>query len=390
MPNDAFALLETSRGDAAARAEHVLRNRIRTGVYLAAQRLPTERALAAELGVHRGAVRAAIGQLALAGLIERNACCRPVVAPASFKGTGCARGYKTTAGRPAASRFIALIMLRFTFEEGAAVQQRVFWGLNSALSNQGYHATLLDLGEERLTDEENARQEENIVRYALKQDFAGIVACTRSYRGSRSVLQEAARQRPLVLIDHLIAGVEADYAGTQNFAGMRKAAEHLIGLGHKRIAYATSAEPINTVQDRLEGYRSAMRAADLAPRVLLAGNERDCAGLDSEWQRPAAERPTAVLCLNDWIALLLFSRLTMLGLSVPGDISMVGFDNIVHSLPNGVGLSTVAQPFEEIGRSAGELFLCRQRLPGAMPMHVELPAVLIPRESSAAPDHSTP
>ncbi|HEX5324567.1 MAG TPA: winged helix-turn-helix domain-containing protein, partial [Capsulimonadaceae bacterium] len=106
----------------AARAEAVLRERIETGVYPPRQWLPAERALAAELGVHRGAVRMAIDRLASDGLIQRNARCRPVVSWTSHN-NGASEIRRRPAVRRTASKFIALIMGHGGFEHGPSVQQ---------------------------------------------------------------------------------------------------------------------------------------------------------------------------------------------------------------------------------------------------------------------------
>lgn len=325
----------------------------------------------------------AIDRLADDGLIERNARCRPVVNWVSREpSSGDLK--RRPVRRPTATRFVALIMGHGGGEQGATVQQRIFWGMNEVLARQGYHGTFLDMGEEDISDEQNAQLEADLLRYAVESGFSGVVILPRAYRSNRVTLQEAAREVPLVLVDHMIGGVEADHAGVDNFNAMRAAARHLIELGHERIAYVTSTTPINTVQDRLEGYQSAVRAAGLSPLVVFfAGTGLDYDHLDFHWQRPAEERPTAILCVNDWLAMIVYRQLTAMGLSVPRDVSLAGFDDIVHVLPNGVGLTTVAQPYEEIGRSAARLMLNRIALPDSHPSHIELPAPLVPRGSSA-------
>lgn len=367
-----------------AHAEAVLRERIETGFYPPRQWLPAERTLATDLGVHRGAVRIAIDRLAAAGLIQRNARCRPVVSGIGREPGGDLK--RRPAARPLASRFVALIMGHRGFEQGASVEQRIFWGMNEVLTREGCHGTFLDLGDEDASDEENAKRESELLRYAIDGGFGGVAILPRSYRSNRAVLQEAARVRPLVLVDHMVAGVETDHAGVDNMGAMKALTNYVVGQGHRRIAYITSTTPINTVQDRLEGYRAAMRHAGLTPLVLFAGNEHDTEHLDFHWLLPDGQRATAILCMNDWLATIVYRRLVAMGLSVPGDISLAGFDNVVHTLPNGVGLTTVAQPYEEIGRSLARLLLARMASSGSLPRHVELPASVVPRESVVPAD----
>ena len=94
------------------------------------------------------------------------------------------------------------------------------------------------------------------------------------------------------------------------------------------------------------------------------------------------QRPTAAVCLNDYTAVGLSERLEYLGLSIPKDVALTGFDNIVPTLPNGMGLTTAAQPYEEIGITAVDLLMRRIKASASPPVSVELPAGLIIRASS--------
>ena len=78
-------------------------------------------------------------------------------------------------------------------------------------------------------------------------------------------------------------------------------------------------------------------------------------------------------------------HLEKLGLSVPGDVALAGLDDIIPVLPNGVGLTTIAQPYEEIGKTAVDLLLRRMKDPSAPVAAIELPVSLVVRESSRAP-----
>lgn len=106
---------------------------------------------------------------------------------------------------------------------------------------------------------------------------------------------------------------------------------------------------------------------------------------DAVFRLPAAERPAAAAVFNDYAAVDLMYRLRDFGLAVPGDVAIAGFANIIPALPSGVGLTTIAQPYEEIGRAAVDLLLRRRKTPSAPVATVELPARSVVRESSAGP-----
>jgi Transcriptional regulators len=361
-----------------------LRQRILSGQYPAGSWLPTERELAAEFGLPRRAVRRAIARLAEEGMVRCQPRFRPVV-----------ESVRTAPHVPgvAASRLVALVMWHGDPEErGATAQQRIFWGMNRRLARDGFHGVFLDLGDSVRSEEENAEREAAHLNYAREQGFAGVVFYPYAYRRNRELIRETARALPLVLIDRMVPGVQADYVGVDNQGAVREAVRHLIDRGHRRILFATTAEAVNTVQDRWEGYRSAMAEAPGGPlpeSVFTLPTDPPLSatppvfatlfGLGPE------RRPTAVVCVNDFVALDIYRHLRDLNLRVPDDVALCGFDDVIPELPGGVGLTTLAQPFEEIGSAAAEVFLSRHAAGGAdlsAPVHVELPARLVRRDSS--------
>ncbi|MCW3058271.1 MAG: regulatory protein LacI:Periplasmic binding protein/LacI transcriptional regulator [Capsulimonas sp.] len=359
-----------------------LRDRIRSGLYQPGEWLPAERELTDDMRVHRRVVRAAIAQLEREGLLLRRPNCRPIVQtpPVAVDDTPAGTQFP-------ASRLVALVMWHGGGGATESAQQRIFWGMNQALGQAGYHGVFLDLGEDVGTEQENAQSEAAHLRYALDHGFGGIVFYAYAYESNRELIQEVSRRMPLVLIDRMVPGVEADFVGAENRQAMFDAVKYLVQQGHKRIAYVTKGESINPVHDRLQGYLRALReefASDAYEMVLTAPfSERSTWSVfDTVFKLPADERPTAVLCVNDVEAMRVEKRLAELGLSVPGDVSLIGFDNIVRSLPSGVGLTTMAQPFEEIGKAACKMFLRRIEDSSAPPLHVELPVKLIERASS--------
>lgn len=364
----------------------LIERRIKTGVYAPGHWLPTEREMADEFGVHRRIIREAITHLAQAGRLICRPRCRPLVAgnyrPDSAKIDAAEN--QSAPNTAAGSRLVALIMWHGGFEPRASAQQRIFWGFNRVLSQAGYHGVFLDLGAEIESEEENASREAARLQYALDHNFAGVVFYPYAYRRNRGLIREVSRRIPLVLIDRQIPGVETDYVGIDNLRAMRDAAAHLMELGHSRIALVTRSEPINTVQDRISGYRAAMRCADPpAPdQVLTVDSDLEWLMFDLIFRLPAEERPSALLCVNDYLALQVAERLATLGARVPDDVALVGFDDLVQNLANGVGLTSVAQPFEEIGANAARFALERIANPDLLARHIELPALVSVRGSS--------
>jgi len=288
------------------------------------------------------------------------------------------------------SRLIALIMRHGDADgQSATAQQRIFWGMNRRLAREGYHGVFLDLSD---TTTENAARDAEHLRYVVDQGFAGAVFYAEAFRHNRELIQETAERLPLVLVDRLVPGVRTDFVGVDNFGAMHAATRHLLELGHRRLLYITNAEPIHTVQDRLNGFRQALQEIarpPLSEHIVTAIADWSVAEwpvFDGFFRQAADQRPTAILCVNDYTAALAYGRLRTLGLSVPKDVSLCGFDDVIPLLPNGIGLTTMAQPFEQIGRSAAERILAHRAIAAApAPAFLELPARLIPRTSTAPP-----
>ena len=371
-------------------AVETLRENIQSGRYSYGERLPAERTLAEELGVHRRIIRAAVAQLITEGLVSRQPYCSPVVcSPPPQKRLSPAPAGAAAPGL-SASRFVALVMWHGgPLDTGRTTQQRIFWGINQTLAQSGYHAVFLDLGSIG-SEEENASREAKHLRYVMEQGFGGAIFYPYAYRSNRRLIQEVSQRLPLCLIDRTLPGVEADFAGAQNYQGMLAATLHLIQQGHRRIAYVTKSEQINPVQERLQGYLHALNSAlhtdrDEIVLTVPSFNGDDWTLFDIVFRLPPEERPTAAIGFNDYEAERTARRLSLLGLGVPQDVALVGFDDIVQTLPHGVGLTSVAQPFEEIGQTAAGLFLNRIKNPAAPTAHIELPTRLVIRSSSSEP-----
>jgi len=372
------------------RVADVLYERIKSGVYRPGDLLPPERALATDLGAHRRSVRIAITQLVEAGLVIQRPHCRPSVASH--------QEYREQVSVPrsssgiASSKFIALIMWHGggPLEHTGTSQQRILWGMNQALLSHGYHAVFLNLGELG-TDDENAENEAKLLTYIHDQGFGGALFYPYAYNQNHDLVREVNRKVPIVLLDRNTMGPDMDYVGVQNLEAMKAATNHLVSQGHRRIAYLTRNERINPVVDRAQGYSDAMWSdggAEMTEMILTIStyeDERDWAVVDAVFALPPDQRPTATVCLTDYLAVHLCERLELLGLTIPGDVAVTGFDNLVPILPNGVGLTSAAQPFEAIGERAVELLIRRMNYGIAPAVSEELPVELIVRESSISP-----
>nr|WP_241264140.1 LacI family DNA-binding transcriptional regulator [Bowmanella dokdonensis] len=170
-----------------------------------------------------------------------------------------------------------------------------------------------------------------------------------------------------------------------NTAGARAATEYLLSLGHRRIAAVLGASDAPSNQERLDGYHQAMDEAGLQvdPQWIVAGDYSTDSGMAAmEKLLKLRQRPTAVFCFNDDMAIGALNVLHQYGFAIPQDISVMGFDDIRYAALMRPALTTIHQPLEDIGRAAMQLLL--EQLNGRQPKnnYVELPFELIVRQST--------
>lgn len=166
---------------------------------------------------------------------------------------------------------------------------------------------------------------------------------------------------PVVLIDPMSpAPRSAASVGVANWEGGRIAAEHLLSLGHKHFALIGGVKNHLYSRARLDGFRSALSATDLQVEPRLVGA--------ADWNRDEArdfavdilsreDRPTAIFAASDMMALGVYDAARYLGLDIPGDVSVVGFDDVPEATWATPQLTTVRQPIQEMGATAFRMLL---------------------------------
>jgi DNA-binding LacI/PurR family transcriptional regulator len=192
---------------------------------------------------------------------------------------------------------------------------------------------------------------------------------------------------PVVVVNAEAAELQVTVIASDNVAGTRLATEHLVSLGHRRIAYILGAESFTADIPRREGYRQACRAAGLpeadTPEFrgdgLFEGGERAAAELLAQ-----RDDVTAIACYNDMTAIGVLRALRAAGRRVPADISVIGCDDILAAAWVAPALTTVAQQKAEMGRLAIERLAATLDDPANAPQPelIRLPMILKVREST--------
>jgi LacI family transcriptional regulator len=205
-----------------------------------------------------------------------------------------------------------------------------------------------------------AAREAAYLRRLEQQQVQGILI-TPVDPGSPQLDEIARRGTPLVVVDRTPGSDTHCSVAVDDVVGGEIAVRHLLDQGHRRIAFVGGELEIGQVRERREGALRALRAAGLSPDHLvdLTTSQMAVADGGNAGQRlaglPAATRPTAAFCANDLLALGLLQACAALGLRVPDDLAIVGYDDIEFAAAATVPLTSVRQPRRQLGRTAAEL-----------------------------------
>jgi LacI family transcriptional regulator len=254
-------------------------------------------------------------------------------------------------------------------------------GIEAAASPHGYMALVCNT--EGHPDREAAR-----IDALLKQGVDGIALL--EFSGDRRVVSELLTRRvPTVML--ACASDYADSVAVDDQAGIEMGIEHLIALGHRKIAYVDDAlvEP-GTREARLRGFDMTMLRHGLpaTPDLVVTWDEDALAAVDRALAElfTRTDRPTAVMTADDAIAIRLMEACEAKGLGVPDDISVVGFDGIAIAGLSRISLTTIVQPQQEITSWGIEMLVERiEGDHGGAPQQHFLRPKLAVRDSTAPP-----
>ena len=252
-------------------------------------------------------------------------------------------------------------------------------GIADVLAPAGYDAWIVD------TDNDADRERALIESLVAKQVDGLIVATATLEHAGLAAL--AAQRMPIVLANRVLAAGQISSVTADNVAGSALAVDHLVKLGHTRIAHVTGPQETSTGLLRRRGYSHAMREHGLAedPRLLAgcaAWTEAEGARAFGELLDSGVEL-SAVVAGHDRVALGCYDALAARGLSCPGDVSVVGFNDMPFMDKMQPPLTTLRVAHAEIGAEAARLLLNAFEEPDRPPRNVMLTPTLVVRSSTA-------
>ena len=356
-----------------------LRQCILSHRWKAGERIPSETELQRHLKISRSTIRQALGNAEVEGLIHR----------VPGRGTFVAEIQTQLNTKPP----IAFVV----FDFNRPMQRDMLSGAERAAREAGYRVVFCN-------SNSSAQQEIQIIQQLAADGVSGILlwASVEDDNPARLAQLSHTDFLPVTMMDRTFDNVNWDYVTSDNFGGGLSVANHLLELGHQSMAFLTS-DVLNLypVSERYRGYKTALYRANITPlepwiigepnREIKAGYALE-AYMDDDnpivlqianYLKENAGKVSAIFALNDNIALLTLKATNIIGLKVPDDISIVGYDDIdiASYLPK--PLTTVAQDAFAIGRQAAELLI--ERIEGwydGKPRTVTIPTTLRARAST--------
>ncbi len=253
-------------------------------------------------------------------------------------------------------------------------------GVGEAAHRFGYGVMLCDTAG-------RADRESSYVKLLRRKRVDGIVLASATVEDPH--VRELRRARtPFILVSRLCDTVDAPYVVGDDRKGAQLAVVHLVGLGHRGIGFIGGPPDIQATQHRMASYHAVLRAHNLEARAgwVIFSDFTQAAGRQAGRRMlTLPDRPSAIFAANDVIALGVLEAAEELDLSVPGDLSLVGYDDIAYaSLPR-IQLTTVAQPALEMGRIAGDWLLSVIAGRRSRALHRVLEPRLVVRSTTAPP-----
>ena len=253
----------------------------------------------------------------------------------------------------------------------------VFSGIEREAHDRGYCVFLAE-------SNADPQREKEVVRTFAERRVDGIIV-TSSRVGALYLPLLSEMMVPIVLVNDQHPGAFVHSVMIRNQEGSRAVASHLIGLGHRRIAYMGDKTGYQSDTERYAGYREALEAAGIrhTPELVVYGDGKPEAGLRAMDQLLAlADQPTAVCCYNDMTALGAMRSIRLRGMRVPEEISVAGFDDLFFASYTQPPLTTVRQPMRRMGQLAMES-LFKLMSGDESEIRIKVDAELIVRESTA-------
>lgn len=257
---------------------------------------------------------------------------------------------------------------------------QIVFGIHERLATHGWTPILL-WGQEGLPELDQ-------IHRLVDRRVDGVILFPNEDSVPDSYLNEIwERKLPLVTVDRKMLRTHADFAGTDDHLGGQLAAEHLLGLGHRRLAHLSANPTISSSRERWTGFRQTVEKTPGAQTINCVTDSFHNGLAAAEELLKSDFRPTAIFAANDYLAEAVLRAARSLDLRVPQALSVVGFADVSIASMVTPPLTTLRQDPKEIGHTAAQMVLDRiqGRQTNAKPQRVVRAPTLVVRDSTAAP-----
>lgn len=320
-----------------------IQEKIHNGEYQPNSRLPSENEMAKIYSASVPTVRKALSELVYKDVIFR------------IKGNGTFVSnpkihhdkIPNAVGRGKASQVVCfLIFCKITDN----YLFKMIRGAQTYLFEKGYSVNIM-------CGDNTIETEEKLIRECLKAHVGGIIMFSDTPENNIDSIKLLQQQNiPVVMIDRGLENLPCTLVSCYNLDGGYQMTRYLIENNHKRILFAAERTYLNAEKERIKGYKLALGESDITidPSMII---EKTSANLNVLIEKIKQYNITAVQCVNDKIAQIVIHHLQQLGYNVPQDISVAGFDDTDQSEYTNPKITTIAQPFEDMGKMAGSRLL---------------------------------
>ena len=234
------------------------------------------------------------------------------------------------------------------------------------------------------TSSSRAEVETSEIDMMVSRNVAGLILIPMEQTASPRLAEVQASGVPIITLDRVIKGLNANEVLVENVRGAEEVVCHLIGHGHKKIACLGYDTELLPIQERIEGYTNAMKQAGLQPLVWKVESSRSIPAL-LQRKLEGLNPPTALFTLNNVTTIQTLHTLQALGIRLPMDLALVGFDDLDLASLLSVPVTVVRQSAHELGRAGAKLLfdmIRSEAAPRDMPKtRLVLPTELVIRNS---------
>jgi len=321
--------------------KEIIKESAKKGMIKPNERIQSESELMTAYRISRDTVRHAMGDLVNEGWLYRE----PGI------GTFCADRLSRTSRKTFIIGVISVVVSNYIFPS-------IIHGIDNVIHPKGYSIVLGNANH-------NTEKEAAHLQDMINRNVDGlIIEPTRSALSSPNIRYfHKLREKgiPFVMIDSYFDELNPSYVCVDDVLGGYLAVEYLLELGHRRISIIYKSDHLPSTK-RFQGYKKALKkykvdySEELVKSFVLPEDKNPASPLIKELFK-IKKPPTAIFCYNDQIALQAYKAITKLGLKIPHDVSLVGFDDSDLAILSEVPLTTVAHPKGKMGGKAGKILL---------------------------------